>query len=214
MELKALAIAALALASACNGDAGRNEIVANGTPAAAPPTPENAAGTSATAAAANAATAAAMLDPGPAHVGRCHMDGCSWSMIERHELVRREAAGSLHRLSVLGGSSSHPGGNYPEDARHARIAWNRAPHEVFIFCSRRLSAVMIRTEGALQTDVLDFVNGPYGYQESGANLYVSVCHPGDDWASNGFAERFGYEGREEPLEINLAGPEEIFDHAR
>ena len=41
----------------------------------------------------------------------------------------------------------------------APIVWNRAPHDVFIFCSTRLPAVMMRVEGQrnLQTDLLDFL---------------------------------------------------------
>jgi hypothetical protein len=209
-----LAMAAL-LAGGCNSGSGdgRAGANANATPATAPAPP-----LAANAATANAIAPAAAPAPAPAagtaEIGRCHMDECSWSIIESRTPVRSDAAGSLYLLSVLGGTSTHPGGDYPDDSRHVRIVWNAAPHEVFVFCSRRLPAVILPDRGRLQVDALDFVTGPFGYQEGSASLYVRICHPGDDWASNGFAARFGYQAREEAPDISLERPEDIFRFAR
>jgi hypothetical protein len=167
-------------------------------------------------AAANVIAPAALESPaqGAAELNGCRMETCSWSITRSRDLVRRTDAGSLYRLSLLGGASEHPDENYPEDSRGVTIVWNAAPHEVFIFCSARLPAVILPTGGRLQVDVLDFVNGPVGALESSAGLYARVCHPGDDWASDGFAGRFGYRAREDEADIAIARPEDIFRFAR
>lgn len=167
-------------------------------------------------AAANVVVPAAVASPaqGAAELNGCRMETCSWSITHSRDLVRRTDAGSLYRLSLLGGASEHPDENYPEDSRGVTIAWNAAPHEVFIFCARQLPAVILPTDGRLQVDLLDFVNGPAGALESSAGLYTRVCHPGEDWAANGFAERFGYQARADEADIDIARPEDIFRFVR
>jgi hypothetical protein len=135
----------------------------------------------------------------------CHGGECSWSITRSRTVVRQDARGILYRLSLLGGSARE-GSN--------RIRWNRQPHEAFIFCSRRLPAVILAVDGGWQVDVLDFVSGPPPVLESSFSLYVRTCHPGADWAADGFARRFGYTAREESPEISLSRPEDIFNYAR
>jgi hypothetical protein len=135
----------------------------------------------------------------------CHGGTCSWSITRSRTSVRQDASGNLYRLSLLGGSARE-GSN--------RIHWNRQPHEVFIFCSARLPAVILPDAGHLQVDILDFVAGPFPYQESGAELYVHTCHPGEDWAAEGFAARHGYRAQDAEREIALTRPEDIFRYAR
>lgn len=135
----------------------------------------------------------------------CHGGSCSWSITRSQTIVRREAGGALYRLSLLGGSAA-------EGSR--RIRWNARPHEAFIFCSPRLPAVILAVDGAWQVDVLDFANGPPPVLESSAALYVRTCHPGADWTADGFAARFGYTSRDEPPDISLSRPEDIFRYAR
>lgn len=138
----------------------------------------------------------------PPQMGRCHDDECAWFRTESRSVVRREASGILYRLSVLGGTAP--------DEENAQVRWARAPHEVFVFCSRRLPAVILPDNGVLQVDVLDFVTGPTGPYESSANLYVDICHPGEDWASEGFAQRHGYQVQDPEREIRLTRPDNIF----
>lgn len=152
-----------------------------------------------------ASLAAAAPPGGRPELNSCHGGDCSWSITRGRSLVRREASGALYRLSLLGGSAA-------EGSR--RIRWNRAAHEAFIFCSPRLPAVILAVDGAWQVDVLDFANGPPPVLESSASLYVRTCHPGADWAAEGFAARFGYTARDEPPDINLSRPEDIFRYAR
>lgn len=135
----------------------------------------------------------------------CHGGDCSWSITQSRALVRQEAAGSLYRLSLLGGSAREGS---------SRIRWNRQPHALFIFCSPQLPAVILPDAGHLQVDVLDFVAGPPPYMESSAELYVRICHPGEDWAAPGFAARHGYRAQDAEREIALSRPEDIFGFVR
>jgi hypothetical protein len=134
----------------------------------------------------------------------CHGGQCSWSRTLSQTVVRQEPAGILYRLSLLGGSA-------PEES--SRIRWNRQPHEVFIFCSVRLPAVLLFDRGHWQVDVLDFVAGPPPYEESSAALYTRTCHPGEDWSADGFAARHGYHEQDSEQEITISRPEDIFRYA-
>jgi hypothetical protein len=159
-----------------------------------------------------AAARQAGVDVSRARIGRCHMDVCSWFIISGRHLIRRDTAGILYRLTVRGGESAHRGGHYPSNARGVRIAWDRARRELFVFCSSRLPTIISREGSGLQADVLSFP--PFGYQESGASIYVALCHPGANWESRSFARRFGYSLRADPPDIHIDRPEEIFRYAR
>jgi len=135
----------------------------------------------------------------------CHGGQCSWSIVQSRTIVRQDAAGTLYRLSLLGGSAR-------EGSR--RIGWNRRPHALFIFCSRRLPAVILPDSGRLQVDILDFVAGPPPVLESSAALYVRTCHPGEDWEADGFAARHGYQAQDEEREIALTRPEDVFRYVQ
>lgn len=135
----------------------------------------------------------------------CEGGECSWSITRSRVLVRQEGAGRLYRLTLLGGSAR-------EGSR--RIRWNSAPHDVFIFCSPLLPAVILEDNGHWQVDVLDFVAGPPPVLESSASLYVRACHPGEDWSADGFAARHGYRAQDSDREIALSRAEDIFRYAR
>jgi hypothetical protein len=139
-------------------------------------------------------------------LGSCHGGECSWSRTESRAVVRQEASGILYRLSVLGGSA-------PE-GEDAAVSWQGQPHDVFVFCSPRLPAVILPVDHGLQVDVLDFVAGPSEAYESSANLYADTCHAGEDWESAGFANRHGYQAQDAEREIHLSRPEDIFQAIR
>jgi hypothetical protein len=158
------------------------------------------------AAASAAPSSAAPAPPAqPAQLNSCDGGQCSWSITRSRVLVRQEGAGRLYRLTLLGGSARE-GSN--------RIRWNRAPHDVFIFCSPLLPAVILEDEGHWQVDVLDFVAGPPPVLESSASLYVRTCHPGEDWSADGFAARHSYRAQDADREIALSHAEDIFRYAR
>ena len=197
---------ALLVLAACNQQAAGNSATAGGAPSGRSPAALRAAEAGDADDAKGLANAAAAPAAGTPHVGRCHGDECSWFRTERKSTVREEALGILYRLSVVGGTAL--------DEENARVSWDRAPHDVFVFCSRRLPAVILPVDGALQVDVLDFVTGPSGPYETSANMYVDTCHPGEDWASDSFAARHGYLAQDAEREIDLARPEDIFAAVR
>jgi hypothetical protein len=154
-------------------------------------------------------------------LGRCHMELCSWSLTKGRVVVRRNVAGMLIRLSLLGGTSRN---NTDGDYHNAHIHWNAKPHTVYVFCSKRLPAVLMKSDvppaaikasggyhfPPFQVDVLDFVNGIPGGLESSANLFVRTCYPNDDWTSDSFARRNGLPAFDELPEVTINSPEDIF----
>lgn len=150
-------------------------------------------------------------------LGTCHMDICSYSREVRRETLREAPSGRLLRVALLGGEQGDAGDDGPDES--APIVWDRRPHDIFVLCSTRLPAVMMRVAGqrTLQTDLLDFV-GPSGIAQalmSSANLYMDICHRvrDEDWAEA--APRLGYRPLPEALQesgIDLARPEDIFGY--
>lgn len=138
-------------------------------------------------------------------LGRCHMDSCSWSKTLSKEEITSDDRGKLIKLKLLGGES-------PNDNKKPKIKWNKEPHEVYIFCSTRLPAVMMASGGKLQVDVLDFWGGIPGVYESGANLYRETCHSGSaDISDEEFARKFKYSPSPES-DITISKPTEIFGY--
>jgi hypothetical protein len=146
---------------------------------------------------------------------RCHMGECGWFAELDRETVRETAAGRLIRMRLYGGRSAvAEGEDYSESwGPNARVEWDGEPHQVWIFCSTRLPAVMIGTESGLQADVLNFVDGTPPVQESSRRVYVYACHGREGDEIENFAEHFHYQVP--PVEeLELARPEDIFDRLR
>jgi hypothetical protein len=122
----------------------------------------------------------ASVDTSKAQVGNCEGGTCSWSITLGKRELTKGPTGVLIELSLLGGSSDHPDGNYPDNAAGAKIGWDRTPHSVWVYCSPVLPAVMINTDSGLQTDVLPFKSadepGVPGVLISSARLYMDTCY--------------------------------------
>lgn len=156
-------------------------------------------------------------------LGRCHGDWCSWSITRSRTVVREGPAGALVRLRLLGGTSPNTDGDDPA----VGIRWNARDHEVYVFCSTRLPAVIMkidpppgaaratagRGQSPYQVDVLDFAGGIAGSFESSANLFVGTCYPHEDWTDPDFAARHGLEAPGEVPEVAIDMPEDIFQVA-
>lgn len=143
---------------------------------------------------------------------RCHMGECGWFAEIGRDTVRETEAGRLIRMRLYGGRSAVDEGEDYEASwgPDARVEWNAEPHQVWIFCSTRLPAVMVRTGAGLQADVLNFVDGTPPVLESARRLYVYACHGREGDEIENFAAHFGY--RAPPVEeLALARPEDIFD---
>ncbi len=140
-------------------------------------------------------------------LGRCHMDSCSWSKTMSKEEIASDERGRLIMLKLLGGSSQNN-----DNQKKPKIKWNKSPHNIYIFCSKKLPAVMMESGGELQVDVLDFWQGIPSAYESSANLYRETCHLGSgNLSDEGLAKKFKYS----PLsvsDITISKPSEIFNY--
>ena len=128
------------------------------------------------------------------HLGRCHMDYCSWFSIEETDLVASNASGALFKVVTRGWSSHHPGGSY--ERRAPRKGGQMSTQ--FIFCSKTTPALLFPNEGRWLAHILAPGSGEsvFGYNESSHKQYFAVCHRvsiGDVYSEMpGLAQRFGY----------------------
>ncbi len=143
------------------------------------------------------------------HVGACQRDVCSWRKQLSRDLVGSSTAGALFRVTFLGGSA-------PDSGRKPSIKWNRKPHDVYVFCSKKLPAVMMQADGSLQVDALGISPDEYPppVLYTSAFIYMEVCHntPGPDQDLNVLAKRFGYavsSQEAETLSQGIKAPEDI-----
>lgn len=152
-------------------------------------------------------------------LGNCHMGSCSYSREIRRAIMRETPAGRLFRVTLLGGEQGEAGDDGPSE--DAPIVWNREPHDIFVFCSTRLPAVMMRLPGrrTLQTDLLD-LGGPEAITTilvSSANIYMEICHGLRDRDLADETAGLGYRPIPPALlnrGIDIERPEEIFSFVR
>ena len=132
-------------------------------------------------------------------VGRCHMDDCSWFITKAREVIRANDEGSLIRLTLLGGLSANTDNVSPKD-----VKWDDRTYSVYVFCSKKLPAVLTENDGVYQVDVLDFVNGPPGALEASESIYESTCklHNVAGWDPS------------DPPDIKITQPMDIFVQAQ
>ncbi len=142
---------------------------------------------------------------GSVQPGRCGMEDCSWSKALSRDVVQADQRGRLIKVTLLGGSSR---------SEKSRITWNDRPHDVYVFCSTVLPAVMMEADGHWQVDVLDFIDGVPGVLQSSEAIYGETCHGGDS-RFPGDAEVLGYAHIDDEREdIQVDRPTDIFAAAR
>ena len=145
-------------------------------------------------------------------VGKCHMGDCAWSKELSRKVLKENDESKLFVLSLIGGSSHHSDvSDYPNKFdKKLNISWNKKPHNIYVFCSKKIPSVMMKNGHSLQVDVLDFIKGPPGIMDSSASEYAFVCH-NRDYISPEIAERLGYNEIPENLnDISINSPVEIF----
>lgn len=149
-------------------------------------------------------------------LGRCHMGECSWSREIAMNLVEQRDDDRLFKINLLGGTSTMRGSRFPKlDGSDADITWNDKSHEVYVFCSQELPAVVSKFDREWQVDVLDFVNGPPGVLEGSAALYSNYCHGNSlAWTSAGFSSKHGYGVPVSDEILIKKGPHELFSRAK
>ena len=158
----------------------------------------------ATAAAPTPKPSASVKALGPPQLGYCHGGGCSWSREADRLVIRQDGRGRLIRLTLLGGFS---------DDMDATVQWNARAHDVYVFCSTRLPAVMLHTENGWQVDAIDFVAGVPGVLMSSAAIYARTCH-GREFLEPEEAAGLGYKALPEDVaEVRVDRPEQIFEKA-
>lgn len=139
--------------------------------------------------------------------GNCHMGVCIWSNILGIFVVKKDQDAELMQATVIGGSSPDTG---IKSSDRKQISWDGDSHQIYIFCSHDLPAVMVKDGDRWQVDILDFVQGIPDILNGSANIYSYACHGKLSlWSKAGFAERYGYKS---PIynEVTVEKPEDIF----
>ncbi len=148
---------------------------------------------------------------GKAVQGSCHMDVCSWFRVEDRATVQTNPLGSLVRVTLRTGESSHPNASYN---RRTPIEWGEAA-TAYVFCSKTQPAVIFEEDGKWQAATLSpgHSNGVFGYNEFAYAEYLFVCHglAGVDPADASIAARFGYPASltEKIKQFPLQRPEDV-----
>lgn len=161
---------------------------------------------------------AAQSAPAPGNVVmlRCHMSECGWQQLMSREVVRRGDGYVLHRLTVRRGTSVHRPdrrgrSTFPRGyGRGVPVAWERAPSETYVLCSRASPAVIFRSDGRHIAHRLNFFD-MYGFAYSSAYIYLNACHGLGREALGDEARlrRLGYAATGETAQIELSAPEDI-----
>jgi len=106
----------------------------------------------------------------------CRQGECRWLRILALGRAASVPQGELRRVSLRSGTSLHPDGRTPRNARSARIGWEAGTRTDYVFCSTARPVYAFQNEaGELVTHYLDlYALG--GYQLSSGNLYMRLCH--------------------------------------
>ena len=130
----------------------------------------------------------------------CPYEECGVAREVSRQLVRQVGDARLIRLSILGGAKSG-----------IKVDWEETPHDVFAFCSVRLPALIVQTNGGWQVDVLDQVAGPPTALATSQALYERACHPGVGDVLDRAAE-LGYHAlSDDQSEVAIQKPEDMFN---
>jgi hypothetical protein len=143
--------------------------------------------------------------------GRCHMDICSWFRVDDRDTVQTNPLGSLVRITLETGESSHPNASYN---LKTPIEWSQAA-TAYVFCSKAQPAVIFDNDGKWEAATLSpgHLEGVFGYNEFAYAEYLFVCHglAGVDPADASIAARFGYPAflSEKIKQFELQRPEDV-----
>ncbi|AEG50225.1 hypothetical protein Sphch_2578 [Sphingobium chlorophenolicum L-1] len=144
----------------------------------------------------------------------CHMGLCTYFKLVSSKMVGGSVEGDLYAATTWDGETYD--GN---DAGYDPILkWSIQPQTKYIFCSRRLPAVMYSIpEGGFSFSTLDFVAGVPHVQAGELILYQNICNEGKTIGEQEEAVAAGYEALEDKLDNlpeHLNSPSDIFRIAR
>ncbi|MCT8003992.1 hypothetical protein NZL82_19180 [Sphingomonas sanguinis] len=138
----------------------------------------------------------------------CGMGVCFVSVIRKTELIQEGAASKLFKVMVSGAEVNED--QIPEngDVDTTKISFGDDTFN-YVFCSAQLPSVMYNSKEGVQAQVLAFAGSLPHSEYGSAALYTHVCHPGEDWQQEGFAQKHGY-ARTESATFTLQTPSEVF----
>lgn len=148
--------------------------------------------------------AVASPQDGKRYMGNCVAGSCSWGRVQSTTVLRADRRGLLKLVNMSGGESR---------TESSKVTWATKPHNVYVFCSRVLPSVIMRTGSTWQVDVLDLADGVPGILISSATLYGDICHPGDSAFPND-AAALGYQPiPDDRQDAAVNKPDDIFSLA-
>lgn len=118
------------------------------------------------------------------------MEECSWAMWRAVDVIERSNEEILLRVFLLGGSSTHAGGEYPDNHEGVKIEWNSEPHQVDVRCSFSKPALI--NDGRTDSLPLNKDGNIPGVLTSSVELYMAACHS-DFGGYPAALERYNYQ---------------------
>lgn len=138
----------------------------------------------------------------------CGMGTCFVTEVKSIEAVGQNANGKLFKAVLQGGEISDEFVS-GEMLQPDKITYGTGSTK-HVFCSTTMPMVIFERDGTYEANLLPFGGFIDHSKLSSANLYGLVCHPGEKWESNDFAQRHGYAfGIGDSMQLTLAKPSDI-----
>lgn len=138
----------------------------------------------------------------------CGMGTCFVTEVQSAEMIGQNSHGKLYKVVLQGGeiSDEYVSGDMLQPDK---VVYGKGQEE-FIFCSTALPMEISAREGKFAANLLPFGGMIPQVQFSSANLYAMICHPGQKWESESFAQRNGYTfGNGDTMQLTFERPEDV-----
>lgn len=150
--------------------------------------------------------------PADAVIDQCRQGGCFWRKTIDVRTVKTTADGEIKVERTFVGESDHRGEDPPERfAPGIAIAWESAPVETYVFCSRKQPGIAFKSRwegdgGRWFGHLLDPYE-TYGYNTVSLRTYMRVCH-GIELGADGdkVLRRLGYRPGTRNEQVDLKSP--------
>lgn len=138
----------------------------------------------------------------------CGMGVCFVTEVKSVEMVGQNEHGKLYKALLQGGEISDEFVS-GEMLQPDKVVYGTADTK-YVFCSTQLPMAIFEREGKFEANLLAFGGAIPHVHYSSANLYAMICHPGEKWDSNDFAQRHGYTfGIGDGMQITFEKPENV-----
>ncbi len=142
----------------------------------------------------------------------CRQGQCTWEKVLNTATVSKTATGTLMRQDAWVGTSGDEGG---DDPAKAKITWEKAKVQTFVFCSTAQPAIAFSDhweggDGHWTGHWIDLFDVS-GYMTASARTYMQVCHDVDFFRPDitRVLQRMGYRPGTPSEQRDLARPQEI-----